>query len=115
MTNHLARDLYALYASKNRLCTLCEDTTPEKTAYNAYKKTVWLRSRAESTKMYALKDAYRMHTSAYKHIKRVKERFFLLLLLYVVCFLFSTARVYRQSNFSLPASSGIPRRTMNDF
>ena len=55
-------DLYALYASKNRLCTLCENTTPELTAYNAYKKTVWLRSRAEGTKMYALKDAYRLHT-----------------------------------------------------
>ena len=41
---------------------LCENTTPELTAYNAYKKTIWLRSRAESAKMYALKDAYRLHT-----------------------------------------------------
>ena len=56
---------------------LCENTTPEKTAYNAYKKTVWLRSRAEGTKMYALKDAYRLHTkciqSAYKvHTKCIQ-------------------------------------------
>ena len=48
---------------------LCENTTPELTAYNAYKKTIWLRSRAESAKMYALKDAYRLHTSEYEHIK----------------------------------------------
>lgn len=54
--------LYALYASKNRLCALCEDITPELTAYNAYKKTVWLRSRAEGMKMYAVRDAYRLHT-----------------------------------------------------
>ena len=47
---------------KNRLCTLCGNTTPKKTAYNAYKKTVWLRSKAERTKMYALKDAYKVHT-----------------------------------------------------
>ena len=60
-TNHLARELYALYASKTHLCTLCENTTPELTAYNAYKKTVWLRSRAERLKMYALKDAYKAH------------------------------------------------------
>lgn len=41
---------------------LCENTTPKKTAYNAYKKTVQLRSRAESAKMYAFKDAYKVHT-----------------------------------------------------
>ena len=36
-TNHLAHELYALYASKNRLCMLCGNTTPKKTAYNAYR------------------------------------------------------------------------------
>ena len=41
---------------------LCENTTPEKTAYNAYKKTVWLKSKAASTKMYAVGDAYKAHT-----------------------------------------------------
>ena len=50
---------------------LCEDITPELTAYNAYKKTVWLRSRAERAKMYAVGDAYRLHT---KCIQEVKER-----------------------------------------
>ena len=64
------RNLYALYALKNRLCMLCEDTTPELTAYNAYKKTVWLRSRAESTKMYALKDAYKVHTDCIQAYKK---------------------------------------------
>ncbi len=81
------RDLYALYASKNRLCTLCENTTPELTAYNAYKKTVWLRSKAESTKMYALKDAYRLHTKciqAYKKRKREDSSFYFFF--YIVCF-----------------------------
>ena len=64
--NHMDRYdrfLYALYASKTHLCALCEDITPELTAYNAYKKTVWLRSRAEITKMYAVRDAYKAHTS----------------------------------------------------
>ena len=28
--------LYVLYASKTRLCTLCEDTTPELTAYKVH-------------------------------------------------------------------------------
>ena len=77
--SRMDRSLYALYASKNRLCTLCEDTTPELTAYNAYKKTVWLRSRAESTKMYAVGDAYKVHTeciqvsaSEHEHIKSKK-------------------------------------------
>ncbi len=41
---------------------LCRNTTPELTAYNAYKKTVWLRSRAERLKMYAVGDAYKAHT-----------------------------------------------------
>ena len=68
--------LYALYASKNRLCALCENTTPELTAYNAYRNANRRVRRAEGTKMYALKDAYKVHTeciqvhtSAYKHIK----------------------------------------------
>ena len=79
--------LYALYASKTHLCMLCEDTTPKKTAYNAYKKTVWLRSRAEMLKMYVVGDAYKVHTSEHEHIRRVKrEKFFLLFLLYTACF-----------------------------
>ena len=61
--NGRSKNLYALYASKSSLCMLCENITPELTAYNAYKKTVWLRSRAEGTKMYAVGDAYRLHTS----------------------------------------------------
>ena len=71
------RGLYALYASKSSLCTLCKHITPELTAYNAYKKTAWLRSRAEGTKMYAVGDAYKVHTEciqAYK--KRKREEFF---------------------------------------
>ena len=119
-SNPCVPDLYALYASKNRLCALCENTTPELTAYNAYRNANRRVRRAEGLKMYAVGNAYRLHTkciqSAYKHIRRSKERilpsyfFFILSVL-----LSSTARVYRQSNFSLPASSGIPRRTMNDF
>ena len=76
-SNPCVPDLYALYASKNQLCTLCEDTTPELTAYNAYRNANRRVRRAEGTKMYALKDAYKAHTkciqSAYKHIKRVKR------------------------------------------
>ena len=56
------KNLYALYASKNRLCTLCEDTTPKKTAYNAYKNENRRVRRAERLKMYAVRDAYRLHT-----------------------------------------------------
>ena len=66
--------LYALYASKNRLCALCENTTPELTAYNAYRNENRRVRRAEDTKMYAVGDAYRLHTSEYEHIRRVKER-----------------------------------------
>ena len=80
------KKLYALYASKNRLCMLCENTTPKKTAYNAYRNANRRVRRAEGLKMYALKDAYRMHTkciqSAYKHIKSRKRGISLLLLLY---------------------------------
>ena len=63
-----SKRLYALYASKTHLCALCGNITPELTAYNAYKKTVWLRSRAESTKMYAVGDAYRLHTKCIQSI-----------------------------------------------
>ena len=42
-----SKKLYALYASKNRLCTLCENTTPKKTAYNAYRNANRRVRRAE--------------------------------------------------------------------
>ena len=57
-----SKSLYALYASKNRLCALCENTTPELTAYNAYRNEKRRVRRAESTKMYAVGDAYKVHT-----------------------------------------------------
>ena len=69
-------DLYALYASKNRLCTLCENTTPKKTAYNAYRNANRRVRRAEGTKMYAVGDAYKVHTECIQAYKRVKERNF---------------------------------------
>ena len=82
------RKLYALYASKNRLCTLCGNTTPELTAYNAYRNANRRVRRAEGTKMYAVGDAYKVHTkciqSAYKHKKEKKRAIPLLLLLYTV-------------------------------
>ena len=81
------RDLYALYASKNRLCTLCEDITPKKTAYNAYRNANRRVRRAERVKMYAVRDAYKVHTEciqAHKEVKR--EKFLSLLLLYTVCY-----------------------------
>ena len=40
-------NLYALYASKKRLCMLCENTTPKKTAYNAYRNASRRVRRAE--------------------------------------------------------------------
>ena len=46
-TNHLTRELYALYASKTHLCTLCKHTTPKKTAYNAYRNANRRVRRAE--------------------------------------------------------------------
>ena len=46
-TDRCDRDLYALYASKNRLCMLCENITPKKTAYNAYKNANRRVRRAE--------------------------------------------------------------------
>ena len=39
--------LYALYASKSSLCTLCRNTTPKKTAYNAYRNANRRVRRAE--------------------------------------------------------------------
>ena len=94
---------------------LCEDTTPKKTAYNAYKKTVWLRSRAEGTKMYALKDAYKVHTEciqAYKKSKREDSSFYFFFILPVLPS--STARDLQTIKLSLFASSGNPRQTVND-
>ena len=41
---------------------LCENTTPELTAYNAYRNANRRVRRAEGTKMYAVGDAYRAHT-----------------------------------------------------
>ena len=83
-TDRCDRDLYALYASKNRLCMLCENTTPKKTAYNAYKKTVWLRSRAEKAKMYAVGDAYKVHTKCIQAHKRVKREEFLFYFFFIL-------------------------------
>ena len=54
--------LYALYASKNRLCMLCKNITPELTAYNAYRNANRRVRRAEGLKMYAVGDAYKAHT-----------------------------------------------------
>ena len=82
-----SKNLYALYASKNRLCMLCENTTPKKTAYNAYRNANRRVRRAERLKMYALKDAYRLHTKciqAYKKRKREDSSFYFFF--YIVCF-----------------------------
>ena len=62
MTNHLVYELYALYASKTHLCALCENATPELTAYNAYRNANRRVRRAERPKMYAVENAYRLHT-----------------------------------------------------
>ena len=100
-------DLYALYASKNRLCALCENITPELTAYNAYRNANRRVRRAESTKMYAVGDAYRAHTSEYEHIKRGKERILpstsSLYCLFLYLLLFA---IYSQ-HLLLPAPSGM--------
>ena len=45
--NGRSKKLYALYASKNRLCMLCENITPKKTAYNAYRNENRRVRRAE--------------------------------------------------------------------
>ena len=100
-------DLYALYALKNRLCTLCEDITPELTAYNAYRNENRRVRRAEGMKMYTVGDAYRLHTKCIQVNKESKrERFFLLLLLYIACssiFYCSFFRHSRTPSRSLPA------------
>ena len=97
------RNLYALYASKNRLCTLCENTTPKKTAYNAYRNKNRRVRRAEGMKMYALKDAYGLHTKCIQAYKKRQERIILL-----------TSSLYCLFFYLLLfASSGIPRRIMN--
>ena len=104
-SNPCVPDLYALHASKNRLCMLCEDTTPKKTAYNAYRNANRRVRRAESTKMYAVRDAYKVHTSAYKCIKKSKKRKIPLSTSLYCLFLY----------LLLFASSGIPQQTVNDF
>ena len=78
--------------SKTNLCTLNRNTTPELTAYNAYKKTIWLRSRAENTKMYAYGNAYRLHTKCIQAYKRVKKEEFLFYLLFILPVLFYCSR-----------------------
>ena len=45
--NGRSKKLYALYASKSFLCALCEDITPELTAYNAYRNANRRVRRAE--------------------------------------------------------------------
>ena len=83
-SNPCVPDLYALYASKNRLCMLCRNTTPKKTAYNAYRNENRRVRRAEGTKMYAVGDAYRLHTKCIQAYKKRKREEFLSLLLYIV-------------------------------
>ena len=83
---------------------LCENTTPKKTAYNAYRNENRRVRRAEDTKMYAVGDAYKVHTECIQAYKRVREEFFFYFFLYCLFFY-----------LLLLASSGIPRRTMNDF
>ena len=116
---HVFRVCMHCMQSKTNLCTLYKNTTPEKTAYNAYKKRVWLESRAEGTKMYAYGNAYRLHTKciqAYRKSKR--EKFFLLLPFYIVCLpslpassdnrlrLFALSGIHGPRQASLPVLSG---------
>ena len=97
--NHLGRELYALYALKKRLCMLCEDTTPKKTAYNAYKNENRRVRRAESTKMYAVGNAYRLHTKCIQAHKRRKRERILLPTSFLYClFLSSTVCDFRHSS-----------------
>ena len=92
-------DLYALYASKNRLCMLCENTTPKKTAYNAYRNANRRVRRAERLKMYAVGDAYRLHTKCIQAHKRVKrEEFLFLLLIYCLFFYLLLSAIYGRSS-----------------
>ena len=102
------RKLYALYASKNRLCTLCGNTTPELTAYNAYRNANRRVRRVEGTKMYAVGDAYKAHTKcihAYRKRKREDFSFYFFFILSVL--LSSTARDFTGDHLLLLASSGI--------
>ena len=94
--------------SKTHLCTLCGNTTPKKTAYNAYKKTIWLGSRAEDTKMYAYGNAYRLHTKCIQAHKKSKKREFLFLLsFYIACSFHLHCPRFRAIVFRLFALSGI--------
>ena len=100
-----SKKLYALYASKSPLCTLCGNATPKKTAYNAYRNANRRVRRAEGLKMYALKDAYRLHTECIQVYKERKEGnssfyFFLYCLSFYLLLL---------------ASSGNPQQTVNNF
>ena len=100
-----SKKLYALYASKSPLCMLCGNTTPKKTAYNAYRNANRRVRRAEGLKMYAVGDAYKVHTEciqAYKKRKRENSSFYF----FLYCLFFY---------LPLPASSGIPQRIMNDL
>ena len=85
--------------SKTNLCTLYKNTTPKKTAYNAYKNENRRVRRAEGTKMYAYGNAYRTHTKCIQaHKKRKREKILLLPPLYIVCsFIFHCPRFFRQS------------------
>ena len=83
-TDRCDRDLYALYASKSSLCALCENTTPELTAYNAYRNANKRVRRAEGTKMYALGNAYRLHTKCIQAHKRVKREEFLFYFFFIL-------------------------------
>ena len=100
-----SKKLYALYASKSSLCTLCGNTTPKKTAYNAYRNANRRVRRAEGLKMYALKDAYRLHTECiqvYKERKEGNSSFYFFFILSVL--LSFTARDLQPAS-SPPASS----------
>ena len=103
------RGLYALYASKSSLCTLCKHITPELTAYNAYKKTAWLRSRAEGTKMYAVGDAYKVHTEciqAYKKRKREDSSSYFFILPVLLSLLPAISGIHKTYQASLPVLLG---------
>ena len=82
---------------------LCENTTPELTAYNAYKDANRRVRRTESTKMYAVGNAYRLHTKCIQAYKKRQEK--IILLTYSLYCLFLYLLLF--------ASSGIPRRTVN--
>ena len=52
---------------------LCRNATPKKTAYNAYRNASRRVRRAEGTKMYAVGDAYKVHTECIQAHKEVKR------------------------------------------